>query len=87
MGNIIKRCPRCGGYCISYIIPMVTSWRTEWKCPCGYNSAVNGTGVVYSYSTAETLYNEQALTNLRTVSNDKVNRPIQKEGGVPSLEA
>lgn len=87
MVTAIKQCPRCGRYCTPYINPMVTSWRTEWKCPCGYNSAVNGAGVVYSYSTAETLYNEQALTNLRTSSNDKVNRQIQKEGGVPSLEA
>ena len=84
MVTAVKQCPRCGGYCTPYII---TSWRTEWKCSCGYNSAVNGAGVVYSYSTAATLYDEQALTNLRTSKDDKVNRQIQKEGGVPSLEA
>ena len=78
MVTAIKQCPRCGRYCIPYV---TTSWRTEWKCSCGYNSTVNGSGVVYSYSTAAT------LTNSRTSKDDKDSRQIQKEGGVPSLEA
>jgi hypothetical protein len=84
MITAVKQCPRCGRYCTPYII---TTWTTEWKCTCGYDSAVNGGGIVYSYSTAETLYNEQALTDLRTSRNDQTNRQIQKEGGVPSLKA
>jgi len=87
MSTKIKRCPRCGRYCISYIDPMVTSWRTEWKCICGYDSAIDGAGIVYSYATTEMLYNEQALTDLRTARDDQHSRQIQKEGGVPSLEA
>ena len=78
MVTAIKQCPRCGRYCTPYVI---TSWRTEWKCSCGYNSTVNGSGVVHSYSTAAN------LTNSRTSKDDKDNRQIQKEGGVPSLEA
>ena len=63
----MRKCPRCGRYCISYI---ATSWRTEWKCICGYDSAINGVGIVCSCTTAEMLYNEQALTNLRDSKED-----------------
>lgn len=79
MVTAVKQCPRCGRYCTPYIITTwTTEWTTEWKCTCGYDSAVNGAGVAYSYSTAETLYNEQALTDLRTSRNDQHSRQIQK---------
>lgn len=80
----VKQCPRCGRYCTPYII---TSWMTEWKCTCGYSSAVDGAGIVYAYTTAGTVYNGQALTDSRTTINDQHSRQIQKEGGVPSLKA
>lgn len=71
----IKQCPRCGRYCI----PVINgTWTTKWLCVCGYEA--NHPTVTYTTTSSST-------GNFTRTINDQTNRQIQKEGGVPSLEA
>ena len=79
-------CPRCGRYCIPVINQMNSAgaWTTKWLCVCGYEGG-NPT-VTYTTITTQPALSSSTDNFTRTI-NDQTNRPIQKEGGVPSLEA
>ena len=79
-------CPRCGRYCIPVIdqINSAGTWMTKWLCVCGYEA--NHPTVTYTTTTPQPALPFSTCNFTRTI-NDKNNRQIQKEGGVPSLEA
>ena len=79
-------CPRCGRYCTPVIIQTnsVRTWMTKWLCVCGYE--VTYQTVPYTTTTTQPALSVSTSNITRTI-NDQHSRQIQKEGGVPSLEA
>lgn len=79
-------CPRCGRYCIPFIDQMNSAgtWTTKWLCICGYEA--KNPEVTYTTTTTQPALLVSTGNITRTI-NDQHSRQIQKEGGVPSLEA
>lgn len=44
----MRRCPKCGRYMSFYMLPRGIS---AYKCPCGYDTALESTGISYSTGT------------------------------------
>lgn len=83
----LKQCPNCGRYCIPVINQMNSAgtWTTKWLCICGYEA--NHPTVTYTTTTIIQPALSVSTGNITRTINDQTNRQIQKEGGVPSLEA